>query len=402
MNVPLSYEDFKDLAASKNLLWQYATDAKKYDIFATDGQITYETLVWIDCAHILGIDAVAEAARKLDFETNYKPNANRVSSMVGGTYNATAPTLTDGKQASLQLDNHGKLYVRDEQLEDVILALGGQVTTGDPVQFSDIAPGGHRPKKKELIDTSAEALLIDAEVPVGKKWYITAWDGSSQGKGFYTIVDWTDASAVYTTIDVMDATTGWIIDEKITSITLDTVEKHEGTGSVKVLTLSNKDGANSRFSKTFTLDLSASQEVSIWVKAPASGKTLALKLYSSGKTFTFPGQIMTAGWVQHSFPLKDVINVVLSAVIKIEFIINANGIKGREAENYNFDSLQHFTGANEIIIDHFFSAAYTPHQHLFPTAVPVVAGHHVRVYAQNDDSSSKYYEVGFNGREVSV
>jgi hypothetical protein len=62
----LNYAALKSLIIAKALLWQYTETASKYDLFASDNDVAYQTTI-----------AKNSGADQIDFETNYKSNANQ-------------------------------------------------------------------------------------------------------------------------------------------------------------------------------------------------------------------------------------------------------------------------------------------------------------------------------------
>jgi len=291
------------------------------------------------------------------------------------------------------------------KLDAIILALGGQIIAG-AIQFNEIAPGGKKPKHKELLlNIGVDTVMIDVEVPIGKKWYITSWNGSGEGKGFYQMTEYDDSLAISTTIDTLDSITGWTIQEKISSLTLDTVIKYEGTGSMKIIGNAPHKNDKIRVSKVYSpvIDLSSSEEISVWLKTDYVGKLFKLKIYQGGNNYEWSGIIVQqTDWKKYSFPTAEISTKVNKTLIdKIEIIINAYG-QEKTGEIYWFDLIEKATGITESVIDEFFSNSYLPHQPMFPTPIPVTAGKNVRIYVANKDGSSKYFEVGFNGRELLV
>jgi len=80
--IDLPYEKFKEIVLHKGLLWQYiectdSTSCNKYNIFAIDDKIKYNTIIYKNPQEITGIDVEKEENNTLDFETNYKHLSNR-------------------------------------------------------------------------------------------------------------------------------------------------------------------------------------------------------------------------------------------------------------------------------------------------------------------------------------
>jgi len=72
----LNYIDFKTIVNAKSLLWQYTETSGCYDIFAFDSLIEYKTSILKHPEDYPNKEG--EDANLLDFETNYKTNANQV------------------------------------------------------------------------------------------------------------------------------------------------------------------------------------------------------------------------------------------------------------------------------------------------------------------------------------
>lgn len=81
--IPSSWTNFKvnTYSGSKNLPMQYHDDGTEYTIFAIDADIGYVCTIWKDTVPdgVVngGYSQVTNDADKLDFETNYKSNANK-------------------------------------------------------------------------------------------------------------------------------------------------------------------------------------------------------------------------------------------------------------------------------------------------------------------------------------
>jgi hypothetical protein len=74
--INLSYADFKAMTARKKLQWQYTETDCRYNIFAIDKAIEYQTEVFKDGYEPDGMDAQDNTANRGDFETNFEINAN--------------------------------------------------------------------------------------------------------------------------------------------------------------------------------------------------------------------------------------------------------------------------------------------------------------------------------------
>ena len=283
-----------------------------------------------------------------------------------------------------------------------------QITSSNPTVFSNIAINGKSPKKLETIAKETNVLMIDALVPTGKKWFIHAWDGSGQQTGFFLIEDWYDGEVTPVTIDNFDDVSGWSINEKTDSVTLNNTEQTEGTGCLEwELSDSHKNTDKARIEKTYSpvLDLSTTDEISFMVKGPGNEKGFSIKLYSGANSYLFSNQVVEPVWTKMSFPLSEVIanapTLNLASINKIELFIYANGVTETN-DTYYVDLSEQLTGVVRKTIDHFFNGMNNPHQHLFPLAIPFEENHHIRVYVENNSNASATYEVGFNGREITL
>lgn len=75
--ITLSYEDFKAIANSKSLLWQYTEFSDHYELVAADGVMQYSSTIYKSNTAVEGIDSETEATRISDFESNHKSTANQ-------------------------------------------------------------------------------------------------------------------------------------------------------------------------------------------------------------------------------------------------------------------------------------------------------------------------------------
>lgn len=75
--IELTWEQIKEVCQKKKIRIQYIDYNDRYEIFAKDLDITYKTVIFKNPTNIIGIDIDLETQRKIDFETNYKDNANR-------------------------------------------------------------------------------------------------------------------------------------------------------------------------------------------------------------------------------------------------------------------------------------------------------------------------------------
>lgn len=343
------WESYKALIANKGLALQYVEHQKRYELYAGEASM----YMW---RYNIGKDGGAE---QVDFEANYKSSANT---------NIAVAT---------------EVHIIDQQ-----------VVTVDVITAS-------QPQSYQLIPTGQKMLMMDVVVPAGKKWWITAWDGSGMGKGYYEMYDYDNSHATPTVFDALDSLTGWAKGDKVTSFTLDTSVKHSGTASIKLVIPPMGASDKGRMIKSYTAtDMSNSDEIGIWVNGSGSGRGVTIKLFQGGNSFMFGVMPIKSGWNSYEFPLEDVAGLDMTIIDKIEVWVTGNGFKLTQSENIWIDELYLISGVVKSYIDRFFNGANLPHQHIFPTAIPVLAGHSVRIKVQNNDASDAYYEVGFNGREV--
>lgn len=87
--------------------------------------------------------------------------APTTAQLVGGTYNAVAPTLVDGQAASLEIDSNGNLKAA-AQLTDGTNPLG---TTANPLKVAAVANGG----LKAIITASTSGATTIVAATGGKK-----------------------------------------------------------------------------------------------------------------------------------------------------------------------------------------------------------------------------------------
>jgi hypothetical protein len=108
----LDYSQLKALIIQKDLLWQYTEDDSKYDVFATDSNLKYETIIWK--VYIDGINEEENNTNKSDFETNYKSLCN---------------------QALTKRSSDGKIFVRSESRPidcTTVFTCNGDTIGGNP------------------------------------------------------------------------------------------------------------------------------------------------------------------------------------------------------------------------------------------------------------------------------
>jgi hypothetical protein len=113
MEVRLTYQTLKSLILAKGLRWQYASTAFGYDIYAIDGPVVLEAIVYFSGQEPIGFDTTQNATDKTDFETNYMPTANQpvpFSDVVTYTgYQPDPGTAATTTATALQQDAVGRL-----------------------------------------------------------------------------------------------------------------------------------------------------------------------------------------------------------------------------------------------------------------------------------------------------
>jgi hypothetical protein len=79
--IPDRWTAFKIVASTKRLLLQYDDDGETYTIYGFDGQLAHTCNIWLgavpDGVVLSGYSQAQNDADKIDFETNFKPFANR-------------------------------------------------------------------------------------------------------------------------------------------------------------------------------------------------------------------------------------------------------------------------------------------------------------------------------------
>ena len=72
----VTYSFFKTVTNAKKLSWQYIEEDVRYNVFSVDANVQYIAVIYKSGFEPLGMDIVAEAANRTDFETNFKNTAN--------------------------------------------------------------------------------------------------------------------------------------------------------------------------------------------------------------------------------------------------------------------------------------------------------------------------------------
>jgi len=293
-------------------------------------------------------------------------------------------------------------------LEDILTTLGGQITIANPVQFSDISDVTEsKPKKNTIVTAGTRALVYQIRVPAGKKWYLTAWDGSGTGKGFYELETYNDSEEVQTLLEDFESLTGWSKSARITSWNLDT-DHTQGSYSFKLTCKFQDKGiqTDAVITKIYspTVDWSSYDLLKIDAKGDPLNPnvSIAIKLTQGANSYQFTDvNINPSSWTTLIFNLNEITTFDRTAISKIEIKILEN-VDLKKNVDIKIDNLQGIVAGTSSIIDFFYSDAYFPHQHLFPTSVPVNANSLINFYVTNLDTGDKNYEVGLNGREVTI
>lgn len=256
------------------------------------------------------------------------------------------------------------------------------------------------PKSKAKINIGNRVLVLSVPVPENKLWYLTSWSGSGTGKGYFSIVDYSDLSSTVNVLDNIDSATNWTIREKVISLTLDTSVKKTGVGSLKVV-CDCKNNEKTRFDKTYTqpFNLSTSDEILVWIYGHGNGKTVTLKLWQGSLSYEWAAVPIREGWGKYSFPLEEISTFDKTAVTKFEFIIYANGVT-TNGEAYWFDEIEALSDVDQREISSFYTGPFNPYQQIFPIPIKIESQHFVRIFITNLDSSINNFECEFNGREV--
>jgi predicted carbohydrate-binding protein with CBM5 and CBM33 domain len=394
IKLALTWEQFKIIAISKGLELQYLDQDVSYYVYALDNGAEYET-------DVVKTDPKSDA--QLDFENNFKNAANARISF------STKIESGDGTKLRANVNSNKELLVHDidslVSLNNIVTNLGGQTTTANPIQFSEIQTINHsRPKSKATIKIGSRALILDVPVPVGKTWFLTAWDGSGTGNGFFELSVVDRANAITTVIESFDSITGWTTGGHASSVSLDTSNKTQGTGAGKVVLNLSGSGlvTDARISKTYspTQDWSAYDTLSIDAKGTRDNTALSLKVYQGSSNYQFAAQAVSTIYGTLSFDLTEIIAFDLTAISKIEVWFPELADYRQNVTVY-VDNFRGRAGSVEEIIDYFFTGSYVPHQHLFPTNIKVAGENkELLIRVTNNAAADQDFEVGLNGREV--
>jgi len=335
-NVDLTYSAFLSTIAAKFLAIQFSETPDQYFLFAIEGNISWETVL---------LKGTSDAT---DFETNYKASSNK------------------------------PLFPPQVNFKD----LGDNI----PIALVNIA-------------ANKIARVIDLEIPAGKRWDISSWDASGSNDGFYELIE-LFGTQVDTLRDAMDATTGWSITVGPGTLSLDTTDKVQGTGSLKI-SGTGTGGAQITLQKTVspTQNWSADSEVAFWCKASSltNSPKVWLRVSQAATTYTFSQQALGTAWNEFRFDLTEITNFDKTAVSKVEIFV-----KNTASRDFHFDELHTLSLGDSSEIDHFFSGAKVPYNHIFSVPIQIPAGHRVIVNVTNKQGVAGDFEVGMNGNEVTI
>ncbi len=98
------------------------------------------------------------------------------SDLVGGVYNTSAPTLTNGQQAAAQLDSSGNLKVNI-----VTGASSGAVSQGSTTSGQSVVPMGCRTLTSAPTDTTAQTNMPSCDTAGALRVNVTSATGVAQG-----------------------------------------------------------------------------------------------------------------------------------------------------------------------------------------------------------------------------
>lgn len=382
-----TWADFKSIVSSKSLSMQYEESTAWYNLYAFDGGYVYSYPMKKD-----------SGADQTDFETNYKSGCNvKINADIN--------------------DNSGtkELHVHDidglTALNDIIEALGGQITAADPINFTAIQDVAKNvPVGKKTINTGAEVELIHEVVPAGKKWYITSWDGSGRKEGEYTLVSlnmsYVSSGAIEDFEDVSDwSASEGSFDESTTQVKAGTYSGKWDSFSAGKWTQNTTKNIEKIYGSP--VDWSTYRYISYWIYDDSDGQFetwLYLEESSPANTYTYVAMPPAlGGWKEFIFDLKEASDAGLDLTdiehIKI-FMKNVGPTV--TAPIFYIDNMLYTTSGIESMKSRFFLAADSPHYHVFTTPIMAGAGEEVVVKVRNISSQPAAFEVGINGREVTV
>jgi len=157
----MTYSGLKSLILAKNLLWQYFEYTDRYVPYSRDGAERFESVIYKAGFEPEGIDPVAEAANLTNFETNYKPTANkRLGFKISGY---------DGENVA-QVNSDKEVLVHDT---DVVTAIGSLTVTGTSADI--VCSGEFAFTAKVETDVPGVTYTVTS----GKVFYLVAFSVAS-------------------------------------------------------------------------------------------------------------------------------------------------------------------------------------------------------------------------------
>ncbi len=154
-NLDLSYTNFKSLINSKGLFWQYIESDQCYNIFSVEYGIKYQCIVHKDGYEPIGCDCSADLE---DFETNYKPTANRKMGLALDPLNS--PTV------SAKHDGIYQVCTKNSTTNIDFVMPGNRYLSGANWHIWDSVPGDYF--KFQVID-------IDNILGYGANFVLSTW-----------------------------------------------------------------------------------------------------------------------------------------------------------------------------------------------------------------------------------
>jgi hypothetical protein len=333
-----TWQEFKSIVDSKQLLIQYEESESYYYLFAVDNPIVYT----------YRLEKGTNDA--IDFEQNYKPYANKRISGETVTYAEKTVNISVTQQVIGQSNKRIK--------------------------------------------------ILDKLVPENKIWYITEWSTSSRVNSFFELYEYDPSTEIYTTIDSMETITGWVKSIRVISLITST-DKVEGNYSVKAdLKFQDRGLQTDGFiEKTFnpTQNWSVFNEISVWTKSLNGNVKIALQLFQGTSNYLFNSIPVGTDWTKVSFDLSEITEFDKTAISKIR-ICFYEIIDQRKNESIWLDFMQGFTYGNFKLLDCSFVGANIPFVKLFPASLKILGGKRVRIYGTSSAAGSM--TASLNAKEV--
>lgn len=306
--------------------------------------------------------------------------------------------------ADMPLDESMEVIIRDSTTSDNELAVNSDGSINTEFRTTNrIRIGGTYPSNTQDIPASSKSLTLSGTVPSGKTWLVTNWSvgGKGKGTGELTIVDSSNIST--TTLDSLDSITGWAKGGAVNSFTLDTTDKYEGTGSIKVsVDFSGAGLQTGKLTKTYspTLDLTAFDTISLYAKAEESNCSIYLKVFQGGSNYTFAPQFVAKGvYGKIQFDLSEITLFSPTAIDKIE--INFNETTDFKKDYFVWiDYIHGISGEIRQSINSAYFSAFTSFGIQYPRYLLLPANTTLNVYITNNDSATLTFTTAYNGIEV--